>query len=282
VLIGQITDIHLGFEPGNRDEFNRKRLDRVIAQLIDGPNMLDMLLATGDLVDRGDRESYLALADALSACPFPVLYAMGNHDDRDNFAAVFPHVPRVDEFVQYEVRLDGVRLIVIDTLEPGRHGGAFCERRARWLSERLDEEPDIPVLIVMHHPPIEVGIAWMNTQPTEPWVQRFAATIRGKPQVKSLICGHLHRIINAPWQGTIVTICASTAPQVSLDLRPIDPETPDGRPMILAEPPAYAIHRWTDGGLVSHYNTVSDHPVLASYDDRMQGLVQALIAERPE
>ena len=28
MLVAQITDIHLGFEPGNPDELNRQRLDR--------------------------------------------------------------------------------------------------------------------------------------------------------------------------------------------------------------------------------------------------------------
>jgi hypothetical protein len=33
MLIAQITDIHLGFEPDNPDEFNRKRLDQTLAVL---------------------------------------------------------------------------------------------------------------------------------------------------------------------------------------------------------------------------------------------------------
>ena len=281
MLIAQITDIHLGFEPDNPAEFNRKRLDQALSCLMTDPNRPDLLLATGDLVDRGDIDSYRRLANAFSQCTFPVYPCMGNHDDRESFSQIFPHIPVVDGFVQYVVPLDGLRLIVIDTLEPDRHGGAFCATRAAWLRARLEEAPDIPTIIVMHHPPVEVGIAWMNTHPDEPWVQRFAATIAGHHQIQSLICGHLHRAIVAPWNGTTVTICPSTAPQVSLDLTPIDPDKPDNRPMIIADPPAFALHRWSSHGLVSHFDTADDHVMLAKFDATMQPLVQALVAERP-
>ncbi len=289
MLIAQITDIHLGFDPDNPAEFNRKRLDQVIRALTDGPNRPDLLLATGDLTDRGDADSYKRLANALSACPFPVWLCMGNHDDRANFALHFPHVPTADGFVQYEVKLasggasggGARRLLVLDTLDPGRHGGAFCDVRAAWLTARLDEDADTPTLIVMHHPPVEVGIDWMNTDPNEAWVARFADTIRGRPNIEALVCGHLHRTITAPWNGTTVAICSSTAPQVALDMNPIDPEAPDNRPMIIADPPAYALHRWTDHGLITHFETADEHVMLAKFDAVMQPLVRMLIAERP-
>lgn len=282
MLIAQVTDIHLGFEPDNPDEFNRKRLDQIVHHLCSGANRPDMLLATGDLVDRGDIESYRRLKDAFATLPFPVVYAMGNHDARDAFLAVFPDTPVDDDgFIQYVLERGGRRLIVVDTLEEGRHGGSFCAARARWLAARLEEAPDAPTVIVMHHPPVEVGIDWMNTHPDEPWVKRFADAIVGHAQVEALLCGHLHRSVSAPWKGVTVSICSSSAPQVSLDLRPIDPERPDGRPMIIAEPPAYALHRWADTGFVSLFGTVGDQVMLAKYDQALQPLVRSLIAERP-
>ena len=66
MLIAQVTDIHLGFEPGNPAEFNRQRLDQVLSALIDGPNRPDLLLATGDLTEHGDADSYRALAQAFA------------------------------------------------------------------------------------------------------------------------------------------------------------------------------------------------------------------------
>ena len=281
MLIAQVTDIHLGFDPNNPAEFNRKRLDQVLRALNEGPNRPDLILATGDLTEHGDLDSYRQIADAFGQCEMPVWFGMGNHDDRENFAQIFPDAPQEDGFLQYTIHLSGRRIIMLDTLEPGRHGGAFCSARAAWLAARLDEDAATPTLIVMHHPPVEVGIDWMNTHPQEPWVQRFAATIANRPNIVAILCGHLHRTITAPWNGTTIAICSSTAPQLALDLRPMDPDSPDNRPMIVADPPAYALHRWTEHGLVTHFATAEDHSMLAKFDTGMQPVVRALMYEPP-
>ncbi|MFD1612149.1 phosphodiesterase [Sphingomonas tabacisoli] len=281
MLIAQITDIHLGFDPDNPAEFNRKRLDQVLKLLTGMKPMPNLLLATGDLVDRGDGESYRRLKNALSICPFPVWPCLGNHDLRDQFLDHFPEIPTVDGFVQYEIDAGPVRFLVLDTLEEGRHGGAFCETRARWLRTRLAEQPDRDTMIVMHHPPVDTGIEWMTTDPEEPWVTRFAEAIEGHRQIRSIICGHLHRAISVGWRGTNIAICPSTAPQVALELAPIDPDVPDNRPMIVADPPAFALHKWNGRELVSHFDTADEHTMLAKFDSKMQPLVRALMGERP-
>lgn len=281
MLIAQVTDIHLGFEPDNPAEFNRKRLDQVLRQLSAMKPRPDMLLATGDLVDRGDSESYRRLRNAFDGCPFPVFYCLGNHDVRENFVQWFPETPTADGFVQYEHETPDLRSLFLDTLEEGRHGGAFCETRADWLKARLAEKPEAKTLIIMHHPPVEVGVEWMNTHPDEPWVRRVTEAIDGHDQIAGIICGHLHRSITAGWRGKTIAICASTAPQVALDLSRIDPEQPDNRPMIIADPPAFALHRWNGQELVSHFDNADEHVVLARFDAKMQDLVRSLLSERP-
>ena len=281
MLIAQITDVHIGFDPDNPDEYNRQRLDAVLDVLIDGPNRPDLLLATGDVTDRGDADSYSRLAAAFARCPFPVWPSVGNHDRRANFHARFGGLDDGNGFVQYCVDFPPLRLVTVDTLEEGRHGGAFCDRRAAWLDAQLAKDRVKPTYIVMHHPPIESGIEWMNTHPDEPWVAVFTDVVRRHPQVRGLICGHLHRSVTAAWEGRTVAICSSTAPQVSLDLRPIDADRPDNRPMIVAEDPAYALHRWNGRELVSFYDNAGAHRVIARYDDRLQPLVRELQAERP-
>lgn len=281
MLIAQVTDIHLGFDRDDPAEFNRKRLDQVLRQLNNGPNRPDLLIVTGDLTEHGAPASYRQLADAFSICSFPVHMGLGNHDIRSNFTAQFPEVPVADGFVQYALEASGVRVLMLDTLEEGRHGGAFCDTRAKWLRSTLVQDRNTPTIIAMHHPPVEIGIAWMNTDPKEQWVSNFTRAIEDAPNVKGIICGHVHRSIAVPWQGTSVAICSSTAPQVALDLNPIDPENPDDRPMIVADQPAYALHLWNGRELVSHFDSAGDRAVLAKYDDRLQALIKQLTVERP-
>jgi len=281
MLIAQITDIHLGFDPDDPAEFNRRRLDQVLERLCEMEPRPDLLLATGDLTDKGDTDSYRRLKSAFGRCPFPVWPCMGNHDDRDGFSKLFPEVPKVDGFVQYVIDEDRwpIRMIVLDTLEPGRHGGAFCETRAAWLSERLAEEQNKPTLIVLHHPPIETGIPWMTAEPEAKWVATLRNTLAPANNIIGMIAGHIHRPILTGWAGLPLAVTPSTAPQVALDMRPIDPKKPDNRAMIVADPAAYSLHYWNGEGLISHLCNADDHVQLARYDETMQPLVRYLLEE---
>jgi 3',5'-cyclic AMP phosphodiesterase CpdA len=281
LLIAQITDIHLGFEPNNPAEFNRKRLDQTLRMLAAMTPRPDLLLATGDLADTGDDEvSYRRLKSAFANCPIPTWFCMGNHDSREPFLRQFPDAGSADGFIQYSIEDYPLRILVLDTLEVGRHGGGFCATRAAWLRERLAEQPDRPTLLVLHHPPIDTGLSWMTEDPDAEWVGRLRAVVEGQAHVVGMITGHLHRAVVTSWAGTTLAVCPSTAPQVALDLNSIDPDLPDGRPMIVADPPAYAIHIWNGEQLVSHFDTAEDHTVLARYDAGLQPLVQMLLAEK--
>jgi 3',5'-cyclic AMP phosphodiesterase CpdA len=283
MLIAQITDIHLGFDQGNPGELNRKRLDlalRALSEMVPRP---DLLLATGDLADTGDdSESYARLREAVADLPFPVHYALGNHDGRDAFRANFPDAPMPDGFHQYAIDRHDLRILVLDTLEEGRHGGAFCETRAAWLSARLAEAPGRPTLLALHHPPIESGHSWMTENPEAEWVKRLERIVSAQPNIVAVVAGHLHRPVVTRWAGTMIAACPSTAPQVALDFAPIDPERPDDRPMIVADPPWFAIHHWDGSRLATHFDTAGPHEVLARYGPRLQPLVRLLVEEKGE
>lgn len=282
MLIAQITDVHIGFDQGNPDEYNMVRLRAVLARIVASPNRPDMLIMTGDLVEFGDAESYARLAEAVSVCPFPVYPMTGNHDLRQPLLDAFPGTPSHDGFVQYAIEQDGLRLILLDTMEPGRHGGAFCEARAAWLKAELAAHPDTPTFIAMHHPPFESGITWLDGDAREPWMVRFADAIAGFDQLRAIVSGHLHRNVHTLWNGLSLTVCASTAPLVGLDLRPIDRTVPDGRAMITDEYPVYALHRWHGARLVSHFESVDDHQVFARFDDSLREIVELIDDERKE
>ena len=281
MLIAQITDIHLGFDPNNPDEFNRQRLNATLEALRALVPQPDLLLVTGDIANDGDdAQSYLRYREAMAGLGFPIYPLMGNHDSREPFLELFPDVPHADGFIQYAIEDWPLRILVLDTLEVGRHGGGFCEIRARWLRERLDESPDRPTLIALHHPPISTGIGWLTEDPAAAWIARLRGIVEGRRNIVAIVAGHVHRPIITNWGGTTLIVCPSTAPQVALDLRPIDPDRPDDRPMIVAEPPGYGLHIWRDGQLVSHFDTAENHEILARYTSNLQPLVQMLAEEK--
>ena len=190
MLVAQITDLHLGYDPGNPDELNRTRLDRTLRRLSEMIPRPDLLLVTGDIADNGDDEdSYHRFREAIAGLPFPVYPAMGNHDSRLAFLALFPDLPAPDGFIQYAIEDHPVRILVLDTLQVGRHGGGFCEKRAAWLIARLAEAPERPTLIVLHHPPLATGLSWMTENPRAAWVRRLRAIVEANGNIVAMVSG---------------------------------------------------------------------------------------------
>lgn len=280
MLIAQITDIHLGFEPGNPRELNRRRLDAVLATLAAMAPHPDLLLMTGDLADAGDDDlAYRRLKGAIAGLPFPAWPLAGNHDGRAAFARHFPACV-ADGFAQYAIDAGPLRILALDTMDEARHGGAFCDARAAWLEARLAEQPERPTLLALHHPPVDSGLSWMGEDPQGAWVTRLEAVVAHHANIVALVGGHLHRPLVTRFAGAVLAVCAASAPELALDLGTIDPEAPDGRPLIVAEPPAFALHLWTGRALVTHFGRVGDDPVLARFDARMQPLLRLLAEER--
>jgi len=278
MLIAQITDIHLGFEPDNPEEFNRQRLDQIVEKLATMSPGPDLLVCSGDLTDKGDEASYRRLKDALSPLSCETYLCVGNHDDRDNFLKHFPKTPSSGGFVQYAVDKTDFVLVVLDTLEPGLHGGAFCEARAAWLEETLNAHANRPILIVLHHPPVQHGIEWMDTDPNASWIKRLAIVLRDRPNIKAMLAGHVHRSFTSSFEGHILSVTSSSAPQVALELAPMDPSVPDGRPLIVSQAPGFSLHRWTENGLVSFFEDAGLYDTLARYDASLHGFVQEMLS----
>lgn len=282
VLVAQITDLHIGFDRDNVHEINVRRLNLVIDQLNAMRPKPSLLLVTGDLVENGDDiDAYRHMRALIGRWDGPLLWAIGNHDERASFATTLPEVPTdANGFVQYELDHGGLRWIVIDTLDPGRHGGMVCEQRASWLEDRLAERTSVPTVLILHHPPVDTGIDWMSALSCEAWVQRLEAVLLPATQVVGMISGHVHRPIATSFAGKPLMVCASTAPTLALDLEDIDPARPDGRPLILGENPAYALHYWNGERLLTHFDTAGPHHVMATYDSNVQPMIRDFLNER--
>lgn len=280
--MAQITDLHIGFHRDNPHELNVRRLNMVIDTLNEMRPKPSMLMVTGDLVEWGDDiDSYRHMVSLIGRWQGPVIWAVGNHDSRDGLRTVLPDMPADDHgFIQYEVDHGGVRWIVLDTLDPGRHGGMVCEERAAWLKKRLRERKDIPTVIILHHPPVDTGIDWMSALNCEAWVQRLEDVVRPARQVVGMIAGHVHRPIATSFAGKPLAVCCSTAPWLALNLEDIDPADPDDRPLIVADPPAYALHYWNGERLLTHFDFAGPRNVLATYNSNAQPMIRDFLKER--
>lgn len=264
VLIAQITDLHLNAGAKQPCQ-NTPHLRAVLNDIKNGPNPVDAIIVTGDLTENGHPASYEALKSELSSVDIPYYLALGNHDNAVNMGESFPQAPFADGFLNYSIDDNALRLIILDTTLAGRHGGAFCERRAAWLEAELSKAPPKPTLIAMHHPPSDIGIDWMTTANDAPWAKRFKSVIQKHDNIVQIICGHIHRAIFGRFGKTAFSVAGAVSPQVSLNLSPINPDKADGRVLIEDSPPSYALHHWKNGTLTTHHVQPNMRP-LVRYD----------------
>ena len=254
--IAQITDLHVttGEDPLNQMR-NEQRLRQVLNSIHGLKPRPVAIIASGDLVDHGHPEEYAALKAILAETEIPIYYAVGNHDRRGPFIEAFggPFAPcDPNGFIQYAVDFDGLRMVVCDTLEEGRDRSGFDAQRAAWLAETLAADTETPTIVVMHHPPILSGVRWMDPDPNAPWIGQLADVIRGHDQIRAVLCGHVHRAFHGLLAGHVVATSPATSIQVTLNLSPVDMERPDGREILVAEPPGYVLVVADEGRVTTH------------------------------
>lgn len=268
MIIAQLTDLHIGFDGEDSPCKNSARLRQVLAEIKAMTVQPDLLLLTGDLVELGANWAYERLKAELADVDIPVYFAMGNHDDRKTFAEVFPEAEFNEGFLQYVIDDGGLRVIVLDSLKIGKHGGGFCEARAKWLEARLSEAPDRPTLIALHHPPIETGIGWMTARDDAGWVQRLKAVVSKHDNIVQIISGHIHCCMTKAFAGTMVSVSRAIAPQVKLDLTPIEVDAPDGRVLLVDTDAGFCLHHWDGKNLTTHNGLAPDGRPIIHYDEK--------------
>jgi Icc protein len=267
MLIAQITDTHIS-TPGSRNDSHfrtAEHLERAVAHLNALAPRPGVVLATGDLVERGQLDEYERLRELLQPLAMPVLLIPGNHDDRQNLVQVFDrhrYLPRDGGFIQYVVDDWPVRLVALDTLIPGESGGRLCAERLHWLDAQLTGAPERVTVVLMHHPPFVTGMRKMDEMGLD-GIEALATVIRRHPQVERMVCGHLHRPIVRRFAGTVACTGPATAHQLALDLG----ETP--RLSTVMEPPGCLLHLWLGAGdgLVSHVSLIGNgYPPFSIFD----------------
>ncbi len=254
MIVGQITDFHVAMPGAEVDRRYRtaEHLDAAVAHLNGLATRPDAVVATGDLVHEGSVEEYERLRAILESLAMPVYLIPGNHDDRANLRAVFSdhaYLPRDGEFLHYVVEDYPLRLMALDTVVPGEIGGALCAARLAWIDARLTAAPPRPTFVFMHHPPFLTGVPWADGPGVAGLggADRFGETVARHPEIERIVCGHLHRPIQARWCGTLASTAPATGHQLALALAP-------GATIRAAmEPPACQLHLWTpEHGVVSH------------------------------
>lgn len=202
-----LTDIHVG-NPDIPDDHlfsdtsaTLKSILSDISSIVPKP---DFIVASGDLVNRGDMSDYEELKRIFREADLdiPVLFGLGNHDNRENFYKSV--VGRDSELLKpydHDQVINGLHVIVLDSSLPNRIGGGFEDGQVEWLKAKLGEN-DLPKLLVMHHGPA------LDEDDLEGQWETFACadTILLRDLLKDrnvigIVSGHIHFDRVSNWYG---------------------------------------------------------------------------------
>ncbi|MEZ5651048.1 MAG: phosphodiesterase [Burkholderiaceae bacterium] len=226
-------------------------VDHVLARMaMLGP--LDAVLASGDISDDGSRESYRIVRAQLERLAAPILMLPGNHDRREPMREVFGDLPGMPLHgpLDWTVDIGVLRIIGLDTLCEGESAGALEAASLDHLSQSLAGAAGRPVLVALHHPPIETGIRFMDAIALREPDRLACALGAASPRVR-VVCGHVHAPITGSIAGTTVCIAPSTCSAFALDLRE---DAPVG---FMTGPTGYMLHEWRDGAFCSTAQTIT-------------------------
>ena len=202
----QLTDPHLFADRDQalRDTVSWQSLSAAIEHYRASEWAADLVYLTGDLIQDDSREAYRNVRALVDSIGLPVHVVPGNHD--------VPELMR-QELGDYAlcstIDTDGWRIVGIDTYEPGvasgRVGAAELER-LRDLLARSER----PVAIFMHHPPVDLDSAWLDSVGLADRAE-FLDVARESGMVRLIVFGHVHqafdnedpdlRIIGTPSTG---------------------------------------------------------------------------------
>lgn len=211
-----LADIHLvpeGKLSHGLDTYDR--LQQAVAYVNDSHGDADFVVFAGDLADHGESEAYARFKTAIAPLTPKTILTLGNHDHRPTFLETFEGLAHPDTgCIDHVVDQGGYRTIVLDSSDPELRGaGRLAPAQLDWLQARLDETPDTPVVIVLHHniAPFSVQTDFIILEDNA----AFAEIVLSHKDVRQVISGHVHMTTSGSYKG--VPFCTFAGAHYSIE-----------------------------------------------------------------
>lgn len=218
-----LSDPHLFANPGDglRGVNTLASLQRVLGDVAARHLKYEALICTGDIVN-DEPGGYAHFVRELAALGKPVYCIPGNHDEPSRLRAALAAPPfQVGGWVD----LGGWRLVLVDSVLPGKARGHLADTELRALETALAGSERFAMVCVHHHP-VPMGSRWLDAVGIDNAAALFEV-LDAHPQVRAICWGHVHQSFDARRHGVRLLATPSTcaqftplADQFAVDARP--------------------------------------------------------------
>lgn len=217
VRVLQLSDCHLLSDPEAtlKGVPTAASLGEILA-FIAANEEFDLLVISGDLAQDEQLQTYQLLREMLGDWVTRLQVIPGNHENRDFIRQTFPEIRSGSEdLVNFSLKLEGWRLIGLDSHVPGQVSGSIEEEQLEWLKRELSLDSQCPTVLFVHHPPISVESPWLDRIGlAEP--ATLVDIIDSSPQIRLVCSGHVHQ----EFAGRLGEAEVLTTPATSFQFRP--------------------------------------------------------------
>ncbi len=248
VRVLHLTDPHLFADKSGelRGTVTWDSLSRVLDHYEASDWRAERVFVTGDIIQDDSADAYRHFVDALSRLDLPVHCIPGNHDVRPLMQSHLS-APPFDYCAAIE---RGPWLVVgIDSCVNGRPGGRISDEELERLDSEIEASDADHVLVCLHHPPVEMNSAWLDTVGLDNR-SLFLSRLAQSGRVRAALFGHVHQAYDSEHGGLRIIGTPSTCRQ----FMPMSEEF-----AVDNQPPAYRrIEMHADGSLSTEIVWIED------------------------
>lgn len=187
-----------------------KKIDKLIETAQETDISPSFSIITGDISQNGSQSGYEIAKEyirQIEQLGGPVLPIMGNVDTRDSFRKNLLKETCIGEQApcHYARSVEGIRVIVLDSHQPGNVTGRLTEPQLDWLENQLLDGG--PTIIALHHPPFSLRLPDGSLETLfDAQDEIKLREIIKQSNTTAILCGHLHQSMISQMNGVNIIV----------------------------------------------------------------------------
>lgn len=208
----QITDTHVFANKTQtlQGHCTYKNLSETIDYVLAFEETPDFVLLTGDISQDESSDSYHLARAQLERLNLPVYWIHGNHDDETKVRPIFDMASSLEQLKHLMTSFWD--FIAINTCRQGTDEGHLEESELAdfWQKVTLAKNNNKNIVVVVHHHPHPVTTPLVDACMLQK-ADDFLVQIKQHPEIKLIICGHVHGDYRISYGDQMIEACPATS-----------------------------------------------------------------------